>query len=131
MLQVQDASGKQLAFEAPLAAAEKVPGEALAVLHAMAYIGGLLGGSSHLHVKTDGSPQAAQPAADIIKDEVRGLTCGLVGVQACCSSTNCHVMCRHAECRPACNGLLCLLRCVAVNQPTQLPTQARCPQMPS
>lgn len=75
VLQAQDASGAQLSFEAPLAAAERVPGDALAVLHAMAYIGGLLSGSSHLHLKADGTPLDKQPEADIVKDEVRGPGC--------------------------------------------------------
>ena len=71
VLQAQDASGALLEFAAPLAAAEKVPGDALAVLHAMAYIDGLLGGSSHLHMRPDGTPLEAQPDPDIIKEEVR------------------------------------------------------------
>ncbi len=108
VLQAQDVSGAQLSFEAPLAAAEKVPGDALAVLHAMAYIGGLLSGSSHLHLKADGTPLDKQPEADIVKEEVRGAAC-LPALPACLHGLPACLPC------PACTACLpaCLPACTA------------------
>ncbi|KAG2492817.1 hypothetical protein HYH03_008975 [Edaphochlamys debaryana] len=45
-------------------------GEALPVLHAMAYIGGLLAGTSPLHLRSDGSPQHEPPSEGDVKDAV-------------------------------------------------------------
>ncbi len=45
----------------PLDGAARVPGDAFAVLHAMALVGGLLGGASALHCGPDGVPHAKQP----------------------------------------------------------------------
>ncbi|KAG2497307.1 hypothetical protein HYH03_004890 [Edaphochlamys debaryana] len=45
-------------------------GQALPVLHAMAYIGSLMAGTSPLHVLPDGSPQASPPSADLVKEAV-------------------------------------------------------------
>eukprot|EP00198_Chlamydomonas_reinhardtii_P010883 XP_001700220.1 predicted protein [Chlamydomonas reinhardtii] len=51
-----------------LASAEE--GEALPVLHAMAYIGSLMAGTSPLHVRSDGTTLAAPPSADTVKEAV-------------------------------------------------------------
>ncbi|KAG2497306.1 hypothetical protein HYH03_004889 [Edaphochlamys debaryana] len=45
-------------------------GQALPVLHAMAYIGSLMAGTSPLHVLPDGSPQASPPSADLVREAV-------------------------------------------------------------
>jgi hypothetical protein len=70
VLQAQTPDGGTVTFEAPFSGAQQVAGDALAVLHAMAYVGGLLSGRSHLHVKADGSPLDKQPAEEAVRDEV-------------------------------------------------------------
>ncbi|KAG2443277.1 hypothetical protein HYH02_009347 [Chlamydomonas schloesseri] len=54
----------------PALASSAEEGEALPVLHAMAYIGSLMAGTSPLHVRPDGTPLAAPPSADIVKEAV-------------------------------------------------------------
>jgi hypothetical protein len=71
VLQAKTADGAQVTFEAPFGGAQQVEGEALAVLHAMAYVGGLLSGRSHLHVKADGSRLEKQPEEEAVREEVR------------------------------------------------------------
>ncbi|KAG2443275.1 hypothetical protein HYH02_009345 [Chlamydomonas schloesseri] len=54
----------------PALASSAEEGEALPVLHAMAYIGSLMAGTSPLHVRPDGTPLAAPPSADTVKEAV-------------------------------------------------------------
>lgn len=59
-----------LQAQAAASAATAGEGRALAVLHAMAYIGSLVAGTSPLHVKADGTPLAQPPAADTVRDTI-------------------------------------------------------------
>ncbi|KAG2443413.1 hypothetical protein HXX76_001771 [Chlamydomonas incerta] len=54
----------------PALASAAEEGESLPVLHAMAYIGSLMAGTSPLHVRPDGTPLAAPPSADTVKEAV-------------------------------------------------------------
>lgn len=54
-----------------LRAVHVLPGEALATLHAMAYIGSLLAGTSALHVMPDGSRTKPEPSKEVVKEQVR------------------------------------------------------------
>lgn len=73
-------AAKEYRIVLPLEAARKVPGDALAVLHAMGTISGLLEGTSAMHCQPDGSTLLHRPSQSQIEDAAVAIACeeGLV-----------------------------------------------------